>query len=596
MNQELKDRRINDLIALFTKGQIEQCISQGKKVLKMYPNEPFLFNILGITHAAKGLLAESLNYYEKAIDLNPSYFEVFNNMGVAYNDWKKPKEAISCLKKAIGIQPTYAEAFNNIGNSYKELSDFDNAVISYKKAIDLAPTYTDALCNLGICWSLQEKYEQAEATYKKALEIDPGNTGIYDHLINNLLERKLYTDAKEVISNFIDKGINIAKAFNYLGLYHTATQTDDFSEAIKCFENSINEDPNFDDPYVSLGTIFMDQRKFKKSLEYFKKALQLNKFNDQANYAQVRPLIFLGELKRGWECYEYRWKVSLEKNVKWPIEGKLLWEGKRDSAIVLWREQGIGDELIFLGLVPEAQELSKSVSVYIDKRLIPLCERSMPDVRFLSDPEQIGEQEFDYHLPMGSLPRLFRSSEEDFEKTVKGYLKADADRVEVLRQELNVGDRKIIGISWKSIKSLNQLKKSLTLMEFGKIFQDLDVVLLNLQYGEVDEEIKAFERDTGIEIIQCASVDNREDLDGLAALIELCDLVVSTSNVTIHLAGALGKDTWVLLPYVANFWWLLERTDSVWYPSLTLYRQKTLKDWDSVALDLKEDLKKKFNM
>ena len=595
MNQELKDKRINDLIALFTKGQIDKCIRQGKKVLKMYPNEPFLFNILGITHAAKGLFAESLNYYEKAIDLNPSYFEVFNNMGVAYNDWKKPKEAISCLKKAIGIQPSYAEAFNNMGNSYKELSDFDNAVISYKKAIDLAPTYTDALCNLGICWSLQEKYEQAEAAYKKALEIDPGNIGIYDYLINNLLERNLYTDAKEVILSLIDKSIDIAKAFNYLGLYHIATQTDDLSEAINCFEKSINEDPNFDDPYVSLGTIFMDKRKFKKSLEYFKKALELNKSNDQANYAQVRPLIFLGELKEGWEAYEYRWKVDPLNKVKWPIEGRDLWEGQYDKDIVLWREQGIGDELIFLGLVPEARDLSKSVSVYIDKRLIPLCERSMPDVRFLADPEQIGEQEFDYHLPMGSLPRLFRSSEEEFKKTVKGYLKADADRVEVLRQELNVGNRKIIGISWKSIKSLNHLKKSLTLMEFGKIFQDLDVVLLNLQYGEVDEEIKAFEKDTGIEIIQCSSVDNREDLDGLAALIELCDLVVSTSNVTIHLAGALGKDTWVLLPYVANFWWLLERTDSVWYPSLTLYRQKTLKDWDSVALELKEDLKKKFN-
>ena len=93
----------------------------------------------------------------------------------------------------------------------------------------------------------------------------------------------------------------------------------------------------------------------------------------------------------------------------------------------------------------------------------------MPDIRFLSKPEQIGEREFDYHLPMGSLPRLLRSSAEDFEKTVKGYLKADADRVEVLRQELNVGDRKIIGMSWKSIKSLNHLKKSLTLMEFENI-------------------------------------------------------------------------------------------------------------------------------
>ena len=89
---------------------------------------------------------------------------------------------------------------------------------------------------------------------------------------------------------------------------------------------------------------------------------------------------------------------------------------------MLWREQGIGDELIFLGLVPAARDLS-SVSVHLDKRLIPLCERSMLDVRFLADPEQIGEQEFDYHLLMGSLPRLVRSSEEEFKKTVKGYLK-----------------------------------------------------------------------------------------------------------------------------------------------------------------------------
>ena len=312
-------------------------------------------------------------------------------------------------------------------------------------------------------------------------------------------------------------------------------------------------------------------------------------------YNSANIYLVLGRFKEGWEKHEYRWKVDPLNKVKWPIEGRDLWGGQHDRDVVLWREQGIGDELIFLGLVPEARRYCKSVSVYIDKRLIPLCERSMPDVRFLSRSEQIGEREFDYHLPMGSLPRLFRSSEEDFQKTVKSYLKADLDRVEVLRQELNIGDRKIVGISWKSIKSLNHLKKSLTLTEFGKIFQGLDIVLLNLQYGEVDEEIKAFERDTGIEIIQCRSVDNREDLDGLAALIELCDLVVSTSNVTIHLAGALGKETWVLLPYVANFWWLLERTDSVWYPSLTLYRQKTLKDWDSIAIELAEDLKKKFN-
>ena len=106
----------------------------------------------------------------------------------------------------------------------------------------------------------------------------------------------------------------------------------------------------------------------------------------------------------------------------------------------------------------------------------------------------------------------------------------------------------------------------------------------------IEDEIKEFKKETGIEVLQCASVDNREDLDGLAALIEVCDLVISITNVTVHMAGALGKETWVLLPHIANFWWLLERTDSIWYPSLTLYRQPKLSDWDSVYISVRKNL------
>ena len=137
--------------------------------------------------------------------------------------------------------------------------------------------------------------------------------------------------------------------------------------------------------------------------------------------------------------------------------------------------------------------------------------------------------------------------------------------------------------------------KNLDLKELVPVFKDLDVVFLNLQYGDVDKEIRDFKKETGIEVIQCTSVDNREDLDGLAALIELCDLVVSTSNVTIHLAGALAKETWVLLPYVANFWWLIDRSDSLWYPTLKLYRQKKIKDWLEICKTIKKDLLKKFD-
>ena len=132
--------------------------------------------------------------------------------------------------------------------------------------------------------------------------------------------------------------------------------------------------------------------------------------------------------------------------------------------------------------------------------------------------------------------------------------------MESIRNELKLDGKTVIGISWKSFNSLNQTKKSIQLRDMERIFSGLDVVLVNLQYGDVDDEIREFKEATGIDVVQCASVDNREDLDGLAALIEVCDLVVSITNVTIHMAGALAKETWVLLPHVANFWWLVERT------------------------------------
>ena len=166
--------------------------------------------------------------------------------------------------------------------------------------------------------------------------------------------------------------------------------------------------------------------------------------------------------------------------------------------------------------------------------------------------------------------------------------------MEAIRHELQLDGKTVIGISWKSFNALNQTKKSIQLRDMERLFSGLDVVLVNLQYGDVDDEIREFREATGIDVVQCASVDNREDLDGLAALIEACDLVVSTSNVTVHLAGALAKETWVLLRYFSLYYWLLEGPDSIWYPSLSLYRQPTLDDWDSVYRAIRKDLQNRL--
>jgi ADP-heptose:LPS heptosyltransferase len=272
-----------------------------------------------------------------------------------------------------------------------------------------------------------------------------------------------------------------------------------------------------------------------------------------------------------------------------------LWKGEEGKKIALWKEQGIGDQILFLSLLPEVQQMCSSLSVYIDPRLHSLCRRAMPDINFVKDIDELQNVDCDYNLPLGSVPGLIRNDISDFDRTVNGYLKADQQRVDAIRKELKLEGKTAIGISWRSLNTLNQQKKSVRLRDMERMFAGLDVVLVNLQYGDVADEIKEFKEETGIEVLQCASVDNREDLDGLAALIEACDLVVSITNATVHMAGALAKETWVMLPYVrVNFWWLLERTDSVWYPSLTLYRQPSLNDWDSVYTSIRKELGIRF--
>ena len=211
----------------------------------------------------------------------------------------------------------------------------------------------------------------------------------------------------------------------------------------------------------------------------------------------------LEKLKEGWKYYEYRWKIMPQNKVIWPIQDKPLWAGEKGKRVVLWREQGIGDETICLSLVPEVREMCDTLSVYVDPRLQALCKRAMPEINFVKDIEELQRVECEYHLPLGSLPGLIRNDICDFDRTVKGYFKADPQRVEELRNELKLEGKTAIGISWKSFKSLTLEQKSVRLRDMEQIFSGLDVVLINLQYGNVDDEIREFKEATGIDVTMC---------------------------------------------------------------------------------------------
>ena len=405
MNQALKDQRVQELISLYNNGDIKECLLRAKKVAKIYPEEPFVFNLIGVVSASIGSYEEAIESYKRALKINPNYFEVYNNLGVALNDSKKPKDAISYLRKALKINPHYPEAYNNLGNALKEIEKLDQAIESYENAIKLNPKFIDPYTNLAIVFaSKKNENEKAEYYFKKALEISPENSEALKYFSDFLVSIQRYSEAKALLEKCL---ILVPRNPDVLNLLGQVYKSENFEKALEFYKNALHLSEDKESIQNNIGALYFEFNKVKRAIRYFKKIS-----NSGGNTKTLLNLAYAyiadNQFKEGWEKYEYRWKVDPGDKVVWPLKDKPLWDGKSASGVLLWREQGIGDDIIFLGLVPEAYEKAgKDMTVLIDPRLVAMCERSMPGIEFLPAVKgSVQEDRFDYHLPMGSLPRL----------------------------------------------------------------------------------------------------------------------------------------------------------------------------------------------
>jgi ADP-heptose:LPS heptosyltransferase len=248
----------------------------------------------------------------------------------------------------------------------------------------------------------------------------------------------------------------------------------------------------------------------------------------------------------------------------------------------LWPEQGIGDEIMFSSIIPDLQAQCSKLIVQADKRLIPIFKRSFSEnIDFWPSNKVVPETEYDAHIPIGSLPLQFRQTTDSFKSISKGWLSACNAKVSSLRKKLLAdGIETVIGISWHSTNpKIGARYKLISLTQLAEKLDKSTIKLVNLQYGEVNDELDKLSQETGIKVYQVPEIDNKNDLDGLASLIMACDKVVSISNVTIHLAGALGKEAHVLLAPSGDWRWGKNPDRSHWYDSVHLHRQTKINDW-----------------
>jgi hypothetical protein len=254
-----------------------------------------------------------------------------------------------------------------------------------------------------------------------------------------------------------------------------------------------------------------------------------------------------------------------------------------DGTLLVWAEQGLGDQIISASMLPELLSLAGKVVVETDPRLIPLYARSFPGIEWIAHEKTLYAGHADAQVPVCSLGQYLRPDWEAFPVRPYGYLRADPDRTAGLRHRLDDG-RLVVGLSWNSLNPRYQKSKSVTLQDLAPVLKTANCRFIDLQYGDTSEERRTVELDLDVSVERLPDVDNTNDIDGLAALICACDLVVTVSNTTAHLAGALGKEALVLVPSGRGrmWFWFKDRDDSPWYPRVQLWRQQSGQPWREV--------------
>lgn len=355
---------------------------------------------------------------------------------------------------------------------------------------------------------------------------------------------------------------------------------DNFDEAVGVYNNILDIAHAIPVAYSQRGRCHWEMRRWFQAKKDFEESVRLDPTNDDFAWTLGLINLQLNKFKEGWENYERRWGSKVFKSPRLSTN-KPQWKPGMDAKKVLvWCEQGLGDQIIYSSLLPELQKHVEEVTVMIDARLTLPLSRAMPGIKFLHHDARIKLDDHDAHIPIASLGSYFIHSLNDIPaKVARHYMQADPKRMNKIKRELGIKDGDlVIGLSWASTAGAIGKHKSCPLKDMEPILEwgkQNGYKFLSLQYGIPQEEMAAYP-----EIMYPKDVDMFFDIDGVCAAIALCDRVVSVSNVNVHMAGAMGRPVHLLDANKLWYWYNRVGMTSLWYPTVKIYpRDNMLAPW-----------------
>lgn len=555
INPELAEAQMNLGAVLEAQGKMELAEARFRRALILRPNLAEAHVNLGNILQAQGKLEEAAASHERAMALKPEFAEAFFSHANTLQAQGKMDEAVAGYQRALVLKPGMAEIHGNLGNAQLALKMLDDAEACYEQALTLKPDYAEAWYNRGNLRQAQEKLADAAACYERAIQLKPQLPEAHYNLGNTL---------------------------------HTLDRLD---EAAASFERALALRSEYAEAHYNLGCVFEDLGRLDEALARMARALELKPNYPQARFGQALAQLRSGKLSTGWRNYESRWH-SIDHDTPWRAYPQPPWRGEKlaSGRLLLWGEQGIGDEIQFTGLIPDAIRSGNRIVMDCDARLRPLFARSFPEIEVVSGcgPAESQEAGIAAHLPAGSLPGFFRMSEDAFSATTSPYLKADPAVRERFHADYSDG-RKLIGLAWYTKNHKSGRKRSIDLKYFAPLFGLPGIRWISLQYGDFDSLAQQADAALAPLLID-RSVDQFADIDRFAAQVAAMDQVITIDNSTAHVAGALGIPVWLLVPLAADWRWMEKRIDSPWYPTLRIFRQPKIGDWEAVIESVRSEL------
>jgi len=542
------DRLMQLAIRYVQAGDLENAGILCKKILRKQPNNSDVLHFFGILCYRNLDYDGAISNLKKALHINPSNAEAHYNIGRAYEGKDQIDEAIRSYRSALRIKSYFVDALINLGNLLQKKGQLDDAVINYQRAIELNPSYAGVYYNLGVVFQEKNQMDEAISAFQSAIRLNP---------------------------KFED-------AYHDLGyVFHMNRQP---NEAKECYLKAVQLNKGMFDAYNNLGRVYQEEGRLDDAITSYRKALEINPDFAEAHCNLAIALLLTGNFSHGWKEYEWRWKLKDRSRYDLPQQ---VWDGKDISGrtIFLYAEQGFGDAIQFIRFAPLVAERGARIIIECQKELKSLIRnvRGVDSVITREDPLP----EADVHCPLLSLPLVFNTTPESIPAKIP-YIAPDttilqkwAERVKNDRARLKVG------LVWSgNPKYKADQFRSISLSSFLQLWEVEGLSFYSLQKGEAAVQVKELPEETKL----VDHTDEMNDFSDTAGLIVNLDLIISVDTAVAHLAGALGKPVWTLLPYSPDWRWMLDREDSLWYPTMKLFRQPSPGDWGAVIDSVKKEL------